>query len=137
MFDTLSSMNTPVEHLDAAATLAAVSSTLRWRRAAEVEDLRLSQHWADLHAEDPHAARRAAGLHIRVVEDRLVDVGGPGTPGVQESASTELAIARQVHPLAAHRLVGDSLDLRHRLPVCGRSSRHSAEGLAGPARSPP
>src|SRR5688572_18864456 len=81
---------TPVEDLDAAGTLAAASATLRWRRAAEVEDLRLAQHWADLHAEDPAAARRAAGLPVRPFEDRLVAVGGPGCPEVAESALAEL-----------------------------------------------
>jgi hypothetical protein len=109
-------MARPIEELDATATLAAVSSTLRWRRAAEVEDLRLAQHWADLHADDPGAARKAAGLPIRCFEDRLVAVGGPGGPRVRESAVAELAIAREIHPLAASRLLGDALDLRHRLP---------------------
>jgi hypothetical protein len=35
---------TPIEDLDAAGTLAAVSATLRWRRAAEAEELRLARH---------------------------------------------------------------------------------------------
>jgi hypothetical protein len=109
-------MNLPVDDLDTGATLAAVSSTLRWRRAAEVEDLRLAAHWADLHAADPREARRAQGLLIRIGEHRLVDLGGPGTPRVQEYAIAALAIAREIHPLAAQRLVADALDLRHRLP---------------------
>ena len=54
----------PVEDLDSAATLAAVTSTLRWRRAAEVEDLRLTTHWADLHAVDPRPAIRARGERV-------------------------------------------------------------------------
>ena len=105
-----------IEDLDAVGALAAVSATLRWRRAAEAEDLRLAQHWADLNADDPNAARKAKGVHIRVFEDRLVAVGGAGSPTVRESALAELAVAREVHPLAAHRFVGDALDLRHRLP---------------------
>ena len=107
----------PVEDLDTAATLAAVSSTLRWRRAGEVEDLRLAAHWADLHSVDPRPAIRARGERVPPWTDRLVPVGGPGTPEVLESAVAELGVARQIHPIAAGRLVGDALDLRHRLPL--------------------
>ena len=55
----------PVEDLDTAATLAAVTATVGWRRAAEVEDLRLAAHWADLHAVDPRPAIRARGSGCR------------------------------------------------------------------------
>ena len=106
----------PIGDLDATATLAAVSATLRWRRAAEVEDLRLVGHWADLHAVDPRVGIRARGERVPPWTDRLVDVGGPGTPRVLESAVAELAIAHEIHPHAASRLVADALDLRHRLP---------------------
>ena len=89
----------PISDLDATATFAAVAATLRWRRAAEVEDLRL-----------------ARGERVPLWTDRLVEVGGPGTPKVLESAVAELAIAHEIHPHAATRLVADALDLRHRLP---------------------
>ncbi|MEO5854256.1 MAG: hypothetical protein ABIQ15_17250, partial [Nocardioides sp.] len=106
----------PIGDLDASATLVAVSATLGWRRAAEVEDLRLAGHWADLHAVDPRVGIRARGERVPPWTDRLVDVGGPGTPRVLESAVAELAIAHLIHPHAASRLVADALDLRHRLP---------------------
>lgn len=104
-----------IDDLDAAATLAAVEGELVARRAAEARDLALAAHWADLHAADPQGghglARKWCG------EDRLVEVAGDGAPEVQELCLTELAISRRVHPLAARRLVGDALDLRHRLPA--------------------
>lgn len=100
-----------VDDLDPAATLAAAESALRTRRAAEVEDLLLVCRWADLHAADP---RRGEGRWRG--EDRLVEIGGDGTPLVQELSLPELAIARQVHTLAVRATMADALDLRHRLP---------------------
>lgn len=105
---------TPLADLDAAATLAAVEGALEQRRAAEARDLALAAHWADLHAADPQLGR--GGRRVWQGEDRLVQIGGDGTPELQELCLVELATARRVHPLAARKLVADSLDLRHRLP---------------------
>lgn len=99
-------MQTPpadFDTLDAAATLAAVEGALEQRRAAESRDLALAAHWADLHAADPQLGR--GGRRVWAGEDRLVQVGGEGTPQVQELCLTELAISRRVHPHAARRLV--------------------------------
>ena len=106
-----------------------MTATVRWRRAAEVEELRLAAHWADLHAVDPRPAIRARGERVPPWTDRLIDVGGPGTPPVLESAAAELAIAREIHPYAATKLIGDALDLRHRLPlIWARVSSLEVEG---------
>ena len=85
------------------------------RRAVEVEDLLLVAHWADLHAADP---KRAPGgrRNWDCRGDRLVQLGGEGTPLVQELCLPELAIARGVHLLTMRAAVADVLDLRHRLP---------------------
>ncbi|MGH3346351.1 MAG: hypothetical protein ACRDO4_05170, partial [Nocardioides sp.] len=104
-----------LEDLDAAATLAAVEGALVARRAAEARDVALAAHWADLHAADPQLG--PGGRREWCGEDRLVQVGGDGTPEVQELCLSELAISRRVHPHAARRLVADALDLRHRLPT--------------------
>ncbi|GAB6983614.1 hypothetical protein [Nocardioides pyridinolyticus] len=93
--------------------MAALGSALARRRSAEVDDLVLLTHWADLHASDP---RRAASGRAWCGEDRLVQVGGDGTPLVQELSLPELAIAREVHTLSARSALADALDLRHRLP---------------------
>lgn len=101
--------------LDASATLAAVEDSLVARRAAEARDLALAAHWADLHAVDPQLG--PGGRQAWAGEDRLIDLGGDGTPRVQELCLVELAISRRVHPHASRRLVADALDLRHRLPT--------------------
>ena len=112
-------MQCAIDDLDPAATLARAEETLRQRRAAEVDDLLLAAHWADLHAADPTAG---PGGRRRWPPggDRLVQVGGEGTPLVQELCLPELAVARQVHSLSARAAVADVLDLRHRLPLTWR-----------------
>jgi len=104
-----------LDALDASATLAAVEDELVVRRRAEARDLALAAHWADLHAADPQLG--PGGRRAWCGEDRLIDLGGDGTPMVQELCLVELAISRRVHPHAARRLVADALDLRHRLPT--------------------
>ena len=107
----------PIDELDAGATLAALEEGVRRRRAAEVDDLMLVAHWADLHASDPRLdPRPTPGLPRPPGGDRLDQVGGEGTPKVRELSLCELGIARGVHTLAARAAVADVLDLRHRLP---------------------
>lgn len=102
------------DDLDAAATLAAAEVVLERRRLAEVEDLLLMCHWADLHADDPR--RGPTGTRSWCGEDRLVEIGGDGTPLVRELCLPELAVARRVHTLSLRSALADALDLRHRLP---------------------
>ena len=101
-----------VEDLDAVATLAATESVVRDRRAIEVRELELALHWADLHADDP----RDSGQPPQRGGPQLVQLGGAGTPMVQDLSICELAIARGQHSLATRALMADALDLRHRLP---------------------
>lgn len=104
-----------IDDLDAAATLAAVADVLVARRAAEARDLALAAHWADLHASDPRLG--PGGRRVWRGDDRLIQVGGEGTPLVQELCIAELAIARRVHHHSGRATVADALDLRHRLPT--------------------
>lgn len=108
-------MFTPLDELNATQVLLAAQSMTERRRAIEVEDLQLLARWADLHGADP---RRAPGGRRRWDDggDRLVLVGGEGTPMVQELSLCELAAARQVHLLRLRSMLADVLDLRHRLP---------------------
>lgn len=99
--------------LDAAATLAAAEGALTERRAVQVRDLQLVLHWADLHSGDLHSE----DLPARPGGDRLIDLGGDGTPRVQELCVAELAIARRTHPASTRATMADALDLRHRLPA--------------------
>lgn len=104
-----------VDELDPTATLAAVESMVERRRALDVEEVLLALRWADLHGTDPQLEPDA--VPARLGGDHLVAYGGEGTPLVQDLCAPELAIALRVNPLSARRLVADSLDLRHRLPL--------------------
>ena len=48
--------------------------------------------------------------------ERLIGFGGDGTPEVAEFAPAELGAALGVSDTSAAMLIGDGLDLRHRLP---------------------
>ena len=120
-----------VEDLDAAGTLAAAESAVRDRRAVEVRELELALHWADLHAHDPRDSRSSRSFRVRT---RLVQLGGAGTPRVQDLSICELAVARGQHTLTTRSLVADGLDLRHRLPEFYAVLR---EGRGRPVGRPP
>jgi hypothetical protein len=105
---------------DAAAMLAHADELVLRHRRMELEDLQLLVHWADLHASDPQAEARARGERIPPFADRLMQVGGEGTPGLQEFSIAELAVSRRVHPSACRNQLADALDLRFRLPKVWR-----------------
>jgi hypothetical protein len=105
----------PPEILDATAVLAAAESTVRERRQAQVDDLLLVLAWTDLHGHDPQQTPGA--VPARFGGDQLVEIGGDGTPWVQDLCLGELAIARQAHVLSTRAVMADALDLRHRLPL--------------------
>jgi Domain of unknown function (DUF222) len=84
--------------LDAAGTLAAAEANEHILITAETRRLQIAAHWADLHPGDS------------VVESRL-----PGTPTVADFAPAELGCVLRISDGSAARLIGDALDLRHRL----------------------
>ncbi len=98
--------------LDATATLATAAEARAVSERAEVAVLQSAARWADLHG---HLDDADPGLALPGTE-RLVRLGGAGTPEVAEFAPAELGAVLAVSPFAAARLVGDVLDLRHRLP---------------------
>jgi Domain of unknown function (DUF222) len=91
--------------LDAAGTLAAAEANEHALITAEARRLQIAAHWADLH---PGEA---------VVESRLpgTELGGEGTPTVGDFAAAELGCVLRMSDGSAARLIGDGLDLRHRL----------------------
>jgi hypothetical protein len=106
------------------ALLGLAERSVLARRAAEVEDLLILDAWARVHSSDP---RHDAQTHRRVwAEDRLVRLGGDGTPGVQEFSIPELAVAREVSATACERDLADVLDLVHRLPKVWALTRELA-----------
>jgi hypothetical protein len=98
-------MNDDLSDLDAAGLLAAASGAVRARRLAEVRDLEVLTQWAAVHSGDPTHAR-----------DGLVQLGGEGTPPVQDFCLGEIALARGTGVMATMNATADTLDLIHRLP---------------------
>lgn len=93
------------------AVLQAAEANLRARREAGAEQLRIAYEWAFSH-------RRTAREHLDedVRAERDVRRIGASAYPVYEYASAELALAWEMHPLAAQKVMADAVDLRHRLP---------------------
>ncbi|WGX98299.1 hypothetical protein [Nocardioides sp. L-11A] len=103
-----------LDELSAAELLAAAESNLTARRRAEVDQLLLVLAWCDRNGDDP---RRVPGaVPPARGGDRLVRLGGDGTPDVAELCIGELAIALQSGQISTRHLAAAALDLRHRLP---------------------
>ena len=79
------------------------------RRQAFLAEYDLALAWADLHCVEPEVDVEGG--------ERLVRLGGDGTPLVRDLCLAELAVARSEHVYATRALVADLLDLRHRLPL--------------------
>jgi Domain of unknown function (DUF222) len=106
-------MDPDLSRLDADGLLSAADSNERALRAAEARRLQVAAAWADLHGalDDPDRSAALPGA------ERLLRLGGDGTPQVAEFAAAELGAALAMSPDAASALIGDALDLRHRLPL--------------------
>ena len=105
-----------LDGLDAPGALAEAVALRQTADRAEAQLLWLAAHWADLHAVLPG---QGDGVGARVVVpgmERLLRLAGPGTPEVAEFAPAELGAALGMSTFAASCLVGDALELRHRLP---------------------
>ena len=103
-----------LDGMDADATLAYAVAADAALNTAEVAKLHAAAHWADLHAvvgslSEP-GSRALPGC------ERLIRLGGAGTPEVAEFATAELGAVLGISTHAADALVAAALDLRHRLP---------------------
>ena len=103
--------DTDLSALDETAILSHVEEVRVVAEQTEVRLLQAAACWADLHSE---LARATSPLLPG--SEKLVLFGGDGTPGVAEFAPAELGVVLATSTAAAERLVGDALDLRHRLP---------------------
>jgi hypothetical protein len=101
--------NDDLIQLDAAATLAAAEANEHALITAETRRLQIAGHWADLHPGDAVAESRLPGT------EHPIRLGGVGTPTVADFAPAELGCVLSISDGAACRLIGDALDLRHRL----------------------
>lgn len=112
---TIEHMTDTLPELDAAGLLAAAGTAVRARRLAEVHDLEVLAQWAAVHSADP--TEGPDGAQARRLGDVLVQLGGEGTPGVQDFCLGEIAIARGTGVTATTNALADVLDLQHRLPA--------------------
>ena len=97
--------------LDAAGTLAAAEANEHTLITAETRRLQIAAHWADLHPGDAITESRLPG------SERAIQVDGDGTPTVGDFAAAELGCVLRMSEGSAARLIGDALDLRHRLQL--------------------
>ena len=105
-----------IDELDEAQILDRLDVLHESRRRAEVEILQLAAQFAvphDEHTLDP-ASSELPG------RERAVRFGGDGTPLVTEFCAAALGARLQLTPWAARVLIGDALDLQHRLPQLWR-----------------
>ncbi len=97
--------------LDAAGTLAAAEANEHTLITAETRRLQIAAHWADLHPGEAVVESRLPGT------EHPIRLGGEGTPTVGDFAAAELGCVLRMSDGSAARLIGDALDLRHRLPL--------------------
>jgi Domain of unknown function (DUF222) len=123
-----------LSELDAAGTLAAAEANEHTLIAAETRRLQIAAHWADLHSGDAIREDRLPGA------EHPVRLGGDGTPTVADFAPAELACVLRLSDGAAAKLIGDALDLRHRLPLiwtaalAGQAPAYQARHIASATR---
>ena len=108
-------MSSDLLDLDAAGLLAAATEAERAGRLAEVRKFELLSAWAGIHSSDP--TEGPEGRAARRMGNVLRQLGGGGTPGVQDFCLGEIALARGTGVTATSNALADVLDLEHRLPL--------------------
>ena len=119
------SVEAPAASLRARPVLERASAALAARRRADVEVLEAALAWAHTHRVT--AQREAAGWRSEAIPvpgtyaaalfgEKAMPIAGPGAPLVAEFAVFELAAALDLSHEATLALLGDVLDLAHRLP---------------------
>ena len=110
-------MPTDLRDVPPAVLLAAAADRTRARRLSEVEELEVVLQWAAIHGADPLDGLDARGReHARRIGNVLRQLGGEGTPGVQDFCLGEIAIAQGRHVLSTRSDIADGLDLQYRMP---------------------
>ncbi|WP_028474198.1 HNH endonuclease signature motif containing protein [Nocardioides alkalitolerans] len=106
-----------------AALLNGARDALVRQRAAEVDVLVAVADWADAHTEGGVVADRygpfgllRSDAHLLPGADVFGELGGPGAPLVSEFCVVEIATALGLSTDSGRRLVGEAVELRHRLP---------------------
>ena len=99
---------------DPGALLSLAADNHATERRVGCRKLQLAAAWADCHGEttDPEQADRESSVLL----DRFVRMGPLGTPLVAETCPSSLALAQRSSVAAARLLIGDAVNIRHRLP---------------------
>lgn len=102
-----------VDDCSVAKTLGLAAASRRAADAHEARILELAVHYADLHA----VTRDDIVAHVVPGMERMVRLGGDGTPPVAEFAPAEFGAVLGISASAAAALIGESLEVQHRLPT--------------------
>ncbi|RYB89954.1 DUF222 domain-containing protein, partial [Nocardioides oleivorans] len=113
MIDTLAAPEAEADDLSASALLASIRSERDTENAAAARQLDLAARWADLHP--PESIHLAAAFTIPGSEHEE-PIAGEGCPLVAEFCVAELGAVLGISSVAAKKLIGHALELRHRLP---------------------
>ncbi|HSK32441.1 MAG TPA: DUF222 domain-containing protein [Propionicimonas sp.] len=92
-----------------------VRAARRAAQAAAVQELEMALAWARLHP-CPAGGLPAHWGQVDLHGEGLVPLAGPGAPCVAEFAPADLGAALGITLDAAKQLIGDALELAHRLP---------------------
>ena len=92
-----------------------VRAARRAAQAAAVQELEMALAWARLHP-CPAGGLPAHWGQVDLHGEGLVPLAGPGAPCVAEFAPADLGAALGITLDAAKQLIGDALELGHRLP---------------------
>jgi len=104
-----------VADLTASELLATIQASREIENAEAARQLVLAAQWADLHP--PESIHDAATFSVASCgREHEEPIAGEGAPLVAEFCLAELGAALGVSTTAAKKLVGDALELRHRLP---------------------
>src|SRR5262245_25258410 len=106
-----------VGDLDAAGVLAVAEVNERELRERELLKLKLAYQWAVLHPATPDSGVATPGGPALDVLETPESLGGDGTPTMAAFTPEPLAARLGISPAAAASLIGDALDLVHRLPI--------------------
>src|SRR5687768_11738156 len=104
-----------------AGVLAAARAARTDEMVAAADQLALAADWAAMHSVDSLDQAAAFG----VFGENVVPVAGPGAPLVGEFCVAELAAALGLPTEHGRWLIGEAVELKHRLPrLWGRVMRH-------------
>ncbi|MFC6154008.1 hypothetical protein [Nocardioides yefusunii] len=99
----------------AGEVLSALRTAVAKQRSVEAELLLLAAEWGLLHP-SADGTQQAADAAVHSEDGEFEPIAGPGCPGVSEYSVAEFATALGVTSAQAKRLVGNGLELAHRLP---------------------